>query len=149
MRLAALLPRCESAWEALEKAGYSLKTARSSALRTRESAGVRRATEVLERREEAKRDKARAVYARAGDLVSDRLDSARDEIVLAAWKTSADILASGVGTDDTQREWNTPSWYRAQLRRAFLRVWKLGFNAGCATQDVVLSPATSESHVEK
>jgi hypothetical protein len=49
-RLAALLPRCESAWEALQKAGYSLKTARASALRTRESAGVKLATEALEKR---------------------------------------------------------------------------------------------------
>lgn len=139
-RLAAIYPRAESAYQALIQAGYKPVTALASAKRSLGSVGVQRAAEAIEARETGKRDKARAHYERAGDILGDRLDSMRDEVVLATWKTSADILASGIGDTQTQREFNTPQWYRAQTRRALERAWKLGFVAGSRPQQVVLSP---------
>jgi len=119
-RLAALLPRCETAYEALVKAGYSPKTARSDPRDIRERTGVVRATAAIEARQ---RDRASGIKAKTFDEIEARIDSkeASDVLLLGALKTTHEIeqsLGDQSGEPELPRAW-WDRWKKRNLRRAF------------------------------
>jgi hypothetical protein len=135
-RMLTFDPEKDTFTDVLLEVGYSPTTARAMARRTLQAVGVIRAGEALEAQREGERDKARATYRKVGDKLHERIETMRDEVLVATWKTSADILASGVGSDETQREWNSANWYRRATRRLLERAFRLGQRL----PDVVLSP---------
>ncbi len=142
MRLAALLPRCETAAEALRLAGYSEVTIRNNGYRQVALGGVKRASEAIAN---SQLDKARGLMGLADAALADRsalleqLD-ARDRIQtgLAAIK-----LAHEIG-ETVQQVGDGETW-RARLRRGLRLAMHLGYVAGRRTQDVVLSPTHNSS----
>ncbi len=127
MRLAALLPRCETAYEALKRAGYENSTALGAARRISDSLGVKLATKAIEA---TGLDKARGLVALGQELIAsanrDELAD-RDKIVLglAAVKQGHEIgesvEASGSGSAWKQRQ-----------RRAIRLALRMGYAAGLA-----------------
>ena len=114
-RLAALLPRAESAYQAMIQAGYSPSTARSSAGRQRDLAGVKRAGEAIQRNQV---DRARGLMA-VGEaaLASNREDlkdlEPRDRLAVGF---KAIELAHQIGENVEQRG-DGESW-KQRIRRA-------------------------------
>ena len=138
MRLAALLPRAESAYRAMLDAGYKPATALSSALRTRESAGVKTASVSIQTHQ---RDSARglaALGARALKNGGDDLDQLDPRDRLAAGFKAYE-LAHNLGEHTT--ETGDGDRHRYRLRRAIALAYHFGCVATRKAQDVVLSPS--------
>jgi hypothetical protein len=123
-RLAAIYPRAESAYQALVAAGYTPVTALASSAVILGSSGIARAKQA---QEEAQRDTAHEIARKAGRIVADRLDTMQDQGLIAAWKVAHDIKAASPPEVTTARL--PSSWYRAQVRRALLRAYRLGQRA--------------------
>ena len=126
-RLAALLPRCESAAEAMRQAGYALVTVDRNGRRAVGSAGVQRAKDA---QDAALRDKARGINslaAKAFGLAEDRLKEleVRDLLsfglngVKVASEIGESVVATGSGTD-----------WKIRLRRAMRLAYRFGYNKG-------------------
>jgi len=127
MRLAALLPRCETAAEAMRLAGYSAQTIDKQSRSTTGSIGVRRAEEAIAA-EQA--DKARGLVAFGiKGLANSEADLAalepRDRFAVSfkaielGHAVGENVTASGSGTE----------WER-RLRRAIRLAYRFGYNAG-------------------
>ncbi len=126
-RLAALYPRCETAYEALIAAGYSTTTAKARASKTLDAIGVKRATDI---QNGSQLDRARGLVGLGQELIAsanrDELAD-RDKIVLglAAVKQGHEIgesvEASGSGSAWKQRQ-----------RRAIRLALRMGYAAGLA-----------------
>ncbi len=91
-RLAVLAPRCATAVQALEAAGYSRITAVAAAKRAFSSVGVLRAQAVIQ---EQQRDRAREIKRKAGNRVNSALDGEGSDpnYALSAWATASKIAA--------------------------------------------------------
>ena len=138
MRLAALLPRCETAYEALIKAGYKTSTALDGARRTSESIGVKRASVSIQTHQ---RDSARglaALGARALKNGGDDLDQLEPRDRLAAGFKAYE-LAHNLGEHTTETGDGDRHKYR-QHRTARIAYY-MGILAGRSPQHLVLSPA--------
>ena len=123
MRLAALLPRCETAYEALIKAGYKTSTALDGARRTSESIGVKRASVSIQTHQ---RDSARGLAATARlahkDIAADLADLEPRDRVAAGFK--AYELAANLGEGITETG-SADSW-RTRLRRGLRLAYHFG-----------------------
>jgi len=138
MRLAALLPRCETAYEALIKAGYKTSTALDGARRTSESIGVKRASVSIQTHQ---RDSARglaALGARALKNGGDDLDQLEPRDRLAAGFKAYE-LAHNLGEHVAETGDGDRHKYR-QHRTARIAYY-MGILAGRSPQHLVLSPA--------
>ena len=138
MRLAALLPRCETAYEALIKAGYKTSTALDGARRTSESIGVKRASVSIQTHQ---RDSVRglaALGARALKNGGDDLDQLDPRDRLAAGFKAYE-LAHNLGEHTTKTGDGDRHKYR-QHRTARIAYY-MGILAGRSPQHMVLSPA--------
>jgi hypothetical protein len=138
MRLAALLPRCETAYEALIKAGYKTSTALDGARRTSESIGVKRASVSIQIHQ---RDSARglaALGARALKNGGDDLDQLEPRDRLAAGFKAYE-LAHNLGEHVAETGDGDRHKYR-QHRTARIAYY-MGILAGRSPQHLVLSPA--------
>ena len=127
MRLAALLPRCETAAEAMRLAGYSTQTIDKRSRSTTGSIGVRRAEEAIAA-EQA--DKARGLVAFGiKGLANSEADLAalepRDRFAVSfkaielGHAVGENVTASGNGTD-----------WKIRLRRAMRLAYRFGYNKG-------------------
>ena len=146
MRLAALLPRCETAYEALIKAGYKTSTALDGARRTSESIGVKRASVSIQAHQ---RDSARglaALGARALKNGGDDLDQLEPRDRLAAGFKAYE-LAHNLGEHTT--ETGDGDRHRYRMRRAIALAYHFGCVATRRAQDVVLSPTHNSTVVAK
>jgi len=146
MRLAALLPRCETAYEALIKAGYKTSTALDGARRTSESIGVKRASVSIQTHQ---RDSARglaALGARALKNGGDDLDQLEPRDRLAAGFKAYE-LAHNLGEHTTETGDGDRHKYR-QHRTARIAYY-MGILAGRAPQHMVLSPAEIMERLKK
>ena len=137
-RLAALLPRAETAYEALIKAGYAPSTARKQSGRQSSLVGVARAQAALQIQQ---RDSVRGLASiGAAALNSARTDldqlDPRDRLA-AGFK--AYELAHNLGEHTT--ETGDGDRHRYRMRRAIALAYHFGCVATRKAQDVVLSPS--------
>ena len=142
-RLAALLPRCETAAEALRLAGYSAKTIDRNGGRQVALGGVRRATEAIARQQA---DSARGLLGVAkramakGDADVAELEP-RDRL---AFGLKAYELAHQIG-ENVEQAGNAEAW-RQRLRRACRLMARLTeARLRRAPQDVGLSPPQGDA----
>ena len=138
MRLAALLPRCETAYEALIKAGYKTSTALDGARRTSESIGVKRASVSIQTHQRDSACGLAALGARALKNGGDDLDQLEPRDRLAAGFKAYE-LAHNLGEHTTETGDGDRHKYR-QHRTARIAYY-MGILAGRAPQHMVLSPA--------
>ena len=141
-RLAALLPRCETAAEALRLAGYAPSTINGKSGRQSALVGVRRAQAAIEA---SQADRARGLLgfgeqalADKDALFADMNGAARATIGLQAIK-----LAHEIGENIEQRG-NGEAW-KLRLRRACRLMARLTEARLLRPLDVVLSPPIIES----
>jgi len=138
LRLAALLPRCESAYQAMVQAGYTPLSARKNGTRTRLSEGVKTASVSIQTHQ---RDSARglaALGARALKNGGDDLDQLDPRDRLAAGFKAYE-LAHNLGEHTT--ETGDGDRHRYRMRRAIALAYHFGCVATRRAQDVVLSPS--------
>ena len=138
MRLAALLPRCETAMEALIKAGYTPKSADKNGARTKGAEGVKLASVSIQTQQ---RDSARglaALGARALRNGGDDLDQLEPRDRLAAGFKAYE-LAHNLG--EHVAETGDGDRHRYRLRRAIALAYHFGRVAAERAQHLVLSPA--------
>ena len=138
LRLAALLPRCESAYQAMVQAGYTPLSARKNGTRTRLSEGVKTASVSIQTHQ---RDSARglaALGARALKNGGDDLDQLDPRDRLAAGFKAYE-LAHNLGEHTTETGDGDRHKYR-QHRTARIAYY-MGILAGRSPQHLVLSPA--------
>jgi hypothetical protein len=157
-RLAALLPRCETAAEALRLAGYAELTIDRMARPTLGTLGVRRASQAIAA---AKSDSAREIKRKAGAFVSQALDAkeADPTYALNAWAT-----ASKIATDYPDEEQGVGPGERSDARDYIHNLIRFALAAAKdhelsdeeidsismrAPQDLVLSPALDVTSTEK
>ena len=127
MRLAALLPRCETAAEALRLAGYSEATIRNNGYRQVALGGVKRASVSIKTHQ---RDSARglaALGARALKNGGDDLDQLEPRDRLAAGFKAYE-LAHNLGEHTT--ETGDGDRHRYRMRRAIALAYHFGLLAG-------------------
>jgi hypothetical protein len=136
-RLAALLPRCESAAEAMRQAGFATATINGNSGRQIALAGVRRATEELQRRQA---DRARGLASigkqALATVTKDLQELEPRERIAAGFK--AWELASALG--ENVQETGSASAWQIRLRRAMQLAYRFGAARQRQTQDVVVSP---------
>ena len=147
MRLAALLPRCETAYDALLKAGYSPKTARGLPGRIIAGIGTGLATVAIQSQQ---RDSARGLVGMANKALTQgaaRMDELDTQEKLG-FGLKAMELAHALGehvieTGDGDR-------HRYRMRRAIALAYHFGRVAASRPQDVVLSPShNSAAHAKE
>jgi hypothetical protein len=146
MRLAALLPRCETAYDAMLKAGYAPLSARNQTSRTTGSVGVKTASVSIQTHQ---RDSARglaALGARALKNGGDDLDQLEPRDRLAAGFKAYE-LAHNLGEHTTEIGDGDRHKYR-QHRTARIAYY-MGILAGRAPQHMVLSPAEIMERLKK
>ena len=138
MRLAALLPRCETAADALRQAGYSEVTIRANGYRQVALGGVKRARAAIEA---SQLDSARG-FAGASRLA---LKTAKEDIAaleprdrIAAAVKFAEV-ANALG-EHVQQE-GSGDRHKYRQRRTARIAYYMGILAGRAPQHLVLSPA--------
>ena len=138
MRLAALLPRCETAAEALRLAGYSEATIRNNGYRQVSLGGVKRARTAIDT---SLSDSARG-FAGASRLA---LKTAKEDIAaleprdrIAAAVKFAEV-ANTLGEHVQDR--GDGDRHRYRMRRAIALAYHFGCVATRRAQDVVLSPS--------
>jgi len=127
MRLAALLPRCETAYDAMLKAGYAPLSARNQTSRTTGSVGVKTASVSIQTHQ---RDSARglaALGARALKNGGDDLDQLDPRDRLAAGFKAYE-LAHNLG--EHVAETGDGDRHRYRLRRAISLAYHFGMLAG-------------------
>ena len=127
MRLAALLPRAESAYRAMLDAGYKPATALSSALRTRESAGVKIASVSIQAQQ---LDSARGLVGMANKALTQgaaRMDELDAQEKLG-FGLKAMELAHQLGEHVQDR--GDGDRHRYRLRRAISLAYHFGMLAG-------------------
>lgn len=137
MRLAALLPRAESAYQALIQAGYRPATARSDALTIREAPGVKRAAEAIAA---SQADRARGIVGKGVAA----LESANISDLTSLEKLQFGLKAVEVGHnlgENLERAGSADAW-KQRLRRACRLMARLTELRLRATQDVVFPPTT-------
>lgn len=140
MRLAALLPRCETAAEAMRLAGYSEVTIRNNGYRQVALGGVKRATLEIER---TRVDSARGLMAVGHAALASNVDDLKDlqprDRLAAGFK--AIELAHQLG-ENIEQTGSGDAW-KMRIRRAcrlMARLTEARLLATASTQDVVLSP---------
>ena len=127
MRLAALLPRAESAYRAMLDAGYKPATALSSALRTREAAGVKIASVSIQTQQ---LDSARGLVGMANKALTQgaaRMDELDAQEKLG-FGLKAMELAHQLGEHVQDR--GDGDRHRYRLRRAISLAYHFGMLAG-------------------
>ena len=138
MRLAALLPRCETAAEALRLAGYSEATIRNNGYRQVALGGVKRASVSIQTHQ---RDSARGLVGMANKALTqgaakmDELDTQEK----LGFGLKAMELAHALGEHVTETGDGDRHKYR-QHRTARIAYY-MGILAGRSPQHLVLSPA--------
>lgn len=142
-RLAALYPRCQTAWEACERAGFSPVTARAMSRRALMSVGVERATRAIA---EAQRDSAREVKRKAGARVNRELDTetADPTFALSAWATASKIAAEYPDEQELV-DANARSQSRAWVLKLCRIAARVAVYRALRTQHLVLSPAIDDA----
>lgn len=144
-RLAALLPRCITAAEAMRQAGYAPQTIDKMSRPILGTIGVKRA---IEAQQKSKADSARgllgvgnaALASVAADL--QQLEP-RDRIGVGLKATE---LAHQIG-ENIEQTGSSEAWKQRQ-RRAIRLAYRFGMNAARRTRDVVEAVATSETQSE-
>ena len=115
----------ESLADLLRQAGYSEATAIAATRRTLQSVGVTRALEALKA---SKPDSAR-LRDRAAKLIDDRLPEMGEQALVVLWDKASTQAASSP-PDDTDKARLPRSWYRMQLRRWLLSLYRRGVRDG-------------------
>lgn len=145
-RLAALLPRCETAAEALRLAGYAPKTIDRMSRPTLGTLGVRRAREAQQL---IRADSARGLAATARlahkEIASDLNELEPRDRIAAGFK--AYELAASLG-ENIEQDGSGEAW-KLRLRRAIRLAYHFGRVAGSRAQHVVLSPDITPAVVAK
>ena len=102
-RLASLLPQCETAYEALVKAGYSPKNADKNGRPILGTLGLQRA---IVTQTQAKLDSARSINGITAAKLRSRIedDSASDQLILGAYKVTTDAIVAGADEVETVSE---------------------------------------------
>jgi hypothetical protein len=79
-------------------------------------------------REAMRRDSARAIFDASGETLLRRVQepNAPDALVVASYKTSADVIASGVGGEPATEASAPATYYRRLFRHALRRAWAAG-----------------------
>jgi hypothetical protein len=156
-RLAVLLPRAQSSYQACVDAGYLPTGAAGNAHTYIVSKGTQSALVAIESQLAAKRDSAAAIKRKAGARVSRELDGEPDpNYALNAWATASKIHAEYPdeqhGVADAERMAYTMylrRFARALIETAGGRELEDAEIDALATQDVVLSPALDATNGEK
>ncbi len=136
-RLAALLPRCETAAEAMRLAGYGPQTIDKQSRHQSGTVGVRRAREA---QQQQLADKARGLI---GVGTSGLVDAKADLMALDPrdrLAASLKFIEVGHSIGENVEATGDASAWKHRQRRAIRLALHLGFVAGRRTQDVVLSP---------
>ncbi len=135
-RLAALLPQCETAAEALRLAGYSATTVRNNGYRQVALGGVKRATEALAARQA---DRAKGLIGKGHELINgaDSKELAdRDKFMLGlAFVKQGHEIGENIETTGAASEW------KLRLQRCAMLAFRFGAAAQRSRpQDVVVAP---------
>lgn len=144
-RLALLYPRCETAYEAAILAGYKPSTAAARAGRMSAAIGTLRAAQA---QQAAELDSASKVFRGAGAELAKRVEAGmRDEALIMAWKTAADVKSSGVSDAAaavSQAERDNVKEYMARVVAA---AYQLGF-ATAAPHNQAIPPTISAQVID-
>ena len=109
----------------LKEAGYADTSAENSTRLILSSSGVTRAIAAIQAEQP---DSAREIARKAAKSVSNRLDTMQDGPLIMAWKTAAEIQQASP-PEEADKARIPRSWYRIQLRRWLLAMYRRGAKA--------------------